>query len=89
MLHYLINCATDRSSRLDAEAASLLPRPALDPANFAEQVAIAPPFGVNVDGKNSFQGAVQDELKIKRLHGDYNRRLSAGRHAGRAMTPAV
>ncbi len=41
---------------------------ALHPANLAEQIAIAPSFGIQIDGKHCFQGAVQDDLKIKRLH---------------------
>jgi hypothetical protein len=70
MLHHLIDVGTNRLKGLDAQSASLFPRISLHPLNFTKQAAIAPPVYVDIDGKNSIQGAVHLDLKVKRLHGD-------------------
>src|SRR5258708_5960896 len=78
MLDDLVDGAPDGDPGFNTQAASLFPWLALDPADVAEQIAIAPSFDVHIEGKDSFQRTVQHDLKIKRLHGACNGRGSAG-----------
>jgi hypothetical protein len=70
MLHDLIDIGTDRLEGFDTQPASLFPWLTAHPTNFAEHVAVAPPIYIGINGENSVERTVHDDLEVKRLHGD-------------------
>ena len=71
VLYDLINSGSQGNSRLDLQAAPFFPRLAVHPADFAEDVPVAPAFNVDVNREDGLDRAVQHDLKIKRLHGGW------------------
>src|SRR5258708_2220861 len=58
MLQHLIDCAVDRHTSFHLQTATLFPRRSLHPANVAENATVAPAVGVDIDGEDGFQGAI-------------------------------
>lgn len=89
MLQYLIDRAVDRHPSFHLQAAAFLPWYALHPADIAENAAVAPPVGVNINGKHSLQRAIDYNVKFMRPHGARALQFGRQRRAQLSVRPAA